>query len=371
MAKKSAPLGNSLRDRILKNTTIKETAILSESKFFNDKDKIPTAVPLINVALGGDFNGGLTPGLLMIAGPSKHFKTGFGLLTVNAFLTKYPDGIILFYDSEFGSPESYFNSYGIPTENVIHSPITDIEMLKHDIMVQLKDLTRDDKIMIIVDSIGNLASVKEIADAIEGKQVADMTRAKALKSLWRMVTPHLTIKDIPLVAINHTYKTQEMYSKDVVSGGTGGIYNANDIWIVGRQQGEKDKDKSVLGYNFTIRAEKSRFVKEGSKFNVSVTFENGINKWSGLWELGEEFGYIKPSKIPGKSQGYVLIAGSEEPTDKDAAMMSASTYKPLLESKEFQDFVREKYQLPQDGQMIALDIEVDPSTGEVFEEEVA
>jgi len=182
---------------------------------------IPTRVPMINVALSGRIDGGLTPGLTVLAAPSKHFKTAFSLLLASAFLKANPDGIILFYDSEFGTPESYFTSFGVPLESVVHTPITDIEQLKFDVMQQLSEIKRNDKIMIIVDSVGNLASKKEVEDAMKQSSAADMTRAKQLKSLFRMVTPHLTLKDIPMVVVNHVYMTQEMYSKAVVSGGTG------------------------------------------------------------------------------------------------------------------------------------------------------
>lgn len=64
----------SILDKIKKNSTIKDSAILSESKFFKKKDMIPTSVPIINVALSGRLDGGLTPGITMWAGPSKHFK---------------------------------------------------------------------------------------------------------------------------------------------------------------------------------------------------------------------------------------------------------------------------------------------------------
>jgi RecA/RadA recombinase len=358
----------SLKERILKNSTIKETALVSESKLFKEKDVVSTPVPMVNVALSGKVDGGMGPGVLMLAGPSKHFKTGYGLLIISSFLKKYPEGTILFYDSEFGSPESYFQSYGIPTDNVVHSPVTDIEMLKHDIMVQLKELSREDNVLIFIDSVGNLASVKEINDTLEGKQVADMTRAKSLKSLWRMVTPHLTIKNIPLVAINHTYKTQEMYSKDVVSGGTGGIYNSENIWIIGRQQDKTDKD-GLLGYHFVIKVEKSRYVREGSKIPITVSFGSGIDQWSGLWELAEEFGYIKPSKIQGKMQGYVTIGDAlDEPIKKDALITSKNFYQSLLQDKAFVDFIEKKYLLESDRPMFDDGDVIDSETGEVLEE---
>jgi hypothetical protein len=209
----------SLKERLIKNSTIDYTSILSESKVYNKKDMIPTPVPMINVALSGKIDGGLVPGLTVLAAPSKHFKTAFSLLMAASFLRKYPDGVILFYDSEFGTPESYFTSFGVPLESVVHTPVTDIEQLKFDAMKQLDELKRDDRVMIVIDSIGNLASKKEVDDALKQSSAADMSRAKQLKSLFRMVTPHLTLKDIPMVVVNHVYMSQEMYSKPVVSGG--------------------------------------------------------------------------------------------------------------------------------------------------------
>lgn len=210
---------SSILDRIKKNTTIKEGSVLSTSKFFNKKDMIPTSIPAINIALSGRLDGGLVPGLTMWAGPSKHFKTAFSLLMAKAYLDKYDDGIVLFYDSEFGTPQSYFDTFGIDTSRVFHTPITDVEQLKFDIMQQLAGITRGDHVIIVIDSIGNLASKKEVDDALDGKGVADMTRAKQMKSLWRMVTPHFNMKDIPCVVVNHTYKEIGLYPKDIVGGG--------------------------------------------------------------------------------------------------------------------------------------------------------
>ena len=276
----------SLLDKIRKNTTIKDTDILSKSKFFTKKDMIPTAIPAINVALSGRLDGGLTPGLTMWAGPSKHFKTAFSLLMAKSYMDKYPDSVMLFYDSEFGTPQAYFDSFGIDTERVVHTPITDVEQLKFDIMQQINAIVRDERVIIIIDSIGNLASKKEVEDALEGKSVGDMSRAKQIKSLFRMVTPHLTMKDIPMVVVNHTYKTLELYSKDVVGGGTGSYYSADNIFILGRQQ-EKEGTE-VVGYNFIINVEKSRHVREKSKIPVTVKHDGGISTWSGLLEMALE-----------------------------------------------------------------------------------
>ena len=281
---------SSLIERIKKNSTIKESDVIADSKFLNDKDLIQTSVPAVNVALSGKLDGGLTPGLTVFAGPSKHFKTAFAMLLAKAYLDKYEDGVILFYDSEFGAPQQYFDTFEIDTNRVIHSPITDIEQLKHDSMQQLNNLERGDHVMIIVDSVGNLASKKEVEDALDGKSVADMTRAKQMKSLFRMITPHLTIKDIPAIVVNHTYKEIGLFPKDVVSGGTGIYYSADNIYIIGRRQQKTGTE--ITGYEFVINVEKSRFVREKSKIPVEVSWEAGISKWSGLLDMALESGHV-------------------------------------------------------------------------------
>jgi hypothetical protein len=98
---------------------------------------VPTDVPMVNVALSGDADGGVTPGLTVLAGPSKHFKTSFALLMASAYLKQKKDAVMLFYDSEFGSPQSYFETFGIDTERVLHTPVKDVEQLKIDIVGQL------------------------------------------------------------------------------------------------------------------------------------------------------------------------------------------------------------------------------------------
>ena len=216
-SKKEVKMG--LLERIKKNSTIKESDILSKSKFFTKKDMVQTPIPALNIALSGRLDGGLTPGLTLFCGPSKHFKTMFCLILAKSYMDKYPDAPMLFYDSEFGTPQTYFESLGIDTERVVHTPITDVEQLKFDIMKQLEDIQRDERVIIVIDSIGNLASKKEVEDALNEKAVADMSRAKQIKSLFRMVTPHLTMKDIPLIAVNHTYKEIGLFPKDIVSGG--------------------------------------------------------------------------------------------------------------------------------------------------------
>ena len=351
---------NALLDKLKKNTTIKETNVLSESKLFSTKDLIQTSVPALNVALSGKLDGGLTPGLTVFAGPSKHFKTAFAMMLVKSFLDKYDDGIVLFYDSEFGAPQSYFENFGIDTGKVVHTPITDIEQLKHDIMKQVNELERKDRVMIVVDSVGNLASKKEVDDALDGKSVADMTRAKQMKSLFRMITPHLTIKDIPMVVVNHTYMEIGMFPKAIVSGGTGIYYSADNIFIIGRQQEKQGTE--VVGYNFIINVEKSRYVREKSKIPIEVTFEGGISKWSGLLDIALESGHvIKPSN------GWYQIA-TEEKKYRLNDTYNKEFWLPVLTDPTFSDWIEKRYRMAGGQMMEGENVEIlDEDVSEEYE----
>jgi len=326
-------------DKLKKNSKLKTTEILSQSKFFTDVEMTSTSVPMINVALSGSTEGGLAPGLTVLAGPSKHFKTSFALLMAGAYLDKHKDAVMLFYDSEFGSPLSYFENFGLDTSRILHTPITNVEELKFDLINQLEQIEDGDKVIVVIDSIGNLASKKELEDAIDMKSVADMSRAKALKGLFRMCTPYLTMKKVPLLAVNHTYKEIGLFPKDVVGGGTGIYYSADNIWIIGRQQDKKGTE--IQGYHFVINVEKSRYVKEKSKIPITVSWEGGVQNYSGLLDCALAGGFvIKPSN------GWYSYKDSESKVRYDETLKE-SFWQPIFEKTDFKDFLKKQYSIGQ------------------------
>lgn len=269
----------SLLEKLKKNSTIKETDVLADSKFFNDVEFAPTSVPALNIALSGSISGGLSSGSFIIAGPSRHFKTAFALVCAKAYLDKNPDAVLMFYDSEFGSPQAYFDNFGIDRNRVLHTPISSVEQLRHDISVQLEQIERKDKVIIIIDSIGNLASKKETQDALEGKDSADMTRAKVIKSLYRIITPVLKIKDIPLISICHVYQTMELYSKAIISGG---CLVAGTELIMADGSLKEIQDITVGEYVKTLQGDKPvthiwnpETLEEGKPECVRVHFDDG------------------------------------------------------------------------------------------------
>ena len=336
----------SIMDKLKKNSKVKDTSILSESKFFTEKDMVQTDVPMMNVALSGSIDGGLAPGLTVLAGPSKHFKTSFALIMASSYLQKYEDAVLLFYDSEFGSPQSYFEQFKIDTSRVLHTPVANVEQLKFDLVNQLEQLERNDKVIVVIDSVGNLASKKEMEDALNEKSVADMSRAKALKGLFRMVTPYLNMKNIPLVAVNHTYKEIGLFPKDVVSGGTGIYYSADNIWIIGRQQDKKGTE--IQGYHFIINIEKSRYVKEKSKIPISVSWEGGVQNYSGLLDCAMIGGYCtKPSP------GWYAEYGSDKKVRYEDTLKK-EFWDPIFD-KGFKKYLVEAYKIGGKNEMLNVE----------------
>jgi RecA/RadA recombinase len=329
-------------DKLKKNSKIKTAEVLADSKFFTEKDMTPTDVPMVNVALSGSVDGGLAPGLTVLAGPSKHFKTSFALLMAGAYLKKHADAVMLFYDSEFGSPQSYFEQFGIDTSRILHTPIANVEELKFDLIGQLEQIDRNDKVIIVIDSIGNLASKKELEDAINEKSVADMSRAKALKGLFRMSTPYLTMKNIPLIAVNHTYMEIGLFPKAIVGGGTGIYYSADNIWILGRQQDKKGTE--IQGYHFVINVEKSRYVKEKSKIPITVSWDGGVRKYSGLLDCALAGGYVtKPSN--GWYAAVDQTSGEIGSKVRHDATLDKSFWDPIFAETDFKDFLKKQYSI--------------------------
>ena len=343
-------------DKLKKNSKIKTTEVLSQSKFFTETDMVATNVPMVNVALSGSVEGGVTPGLTVLAGPSKHFKTSFALLMAGAYLEKKKDAVLLFYDSEFGSPQSYFEQFGIDTARVLHTPIANVEELKFDLIAQLENIDRDEDVIIVIDSIGNLASKKELEDAMNEKSVADMSRAKALKGLFRMCTPYLTMKNIPMLAVNHTYKEIGLFPKDIVGGGTGIYYSADNIWILGRRQNKTGTE--VTGYDFVINVEKSRYVKEKSKIPISVSWKGGVERNSGLLDVALAGNYIaKPSngwycKVDTKTGELV------DPKVRLSDTLTDEFWESIWKETDFADFLNSQYSITKKS-IVSMDDIVD------------
>lgn len=323
----------SLTDKILSLTKNNVYAsVFSDSELLKRKTEYaPTNVPMLNVALSGKWEGGLSSGITILAGPSRNGKTYIGLILVKAYLEKYPDAVCVFLDSELGASKMYFDRLGIDTARIIHIPLTNIEEAKFQCVKIFEGLSTNDHCMFFFDSIGNLASKKELDDAQNEKSVADMSRAKQLKSFFRIITPYVNLKNVPFVGINHTYQTTDFFPQEVMGGGTGCLLSADTVFFMGKA---KDKDgKELTGFDFKLKVHKSRCVKETKVFCLNSSFEEGIDKYSDLFEFALEKGFItSPSKgFYQKAEKYC----NEKKYRKSEFDRNDETWKDIIEDEEF------------------------------------
>jgi len=314
--------------------------IISSSSFFNKRDITITDLPILNLAFTGNVDGGMPSGLTIIAGESKSFKSALSLYCMKAYLDKHKDAVAVFYDTEGGITPDYLKSFKIDTDRVLHIPVDHIEQLKFDMVKKLEEIKKGEKVFFLVDSIGQISSKKEIDDATDEKSVADMTRAKALRSLMRLCTMQFMKKELPAIMINHVYANIGGNVPGVTMGGGGGIvYSANTVWIISKAQEKEGTD--LVGWNFTINSVKSRFVREKSKFPLLVLYEKGINKYSGLLDIALDMGFVEKPSMGWYTRP--LIEGDRKWRAKDTNC--PEFWDPLLNDEHFKDACTQKFQL--------------------------
>ena len=377
-------MSKSLADKFAKSTKLFGSGKFSKV-LKKEKKSYDTGVYGLNLAFDGDLiNGGLTQGVTCLAGKSKSFKTLFGLISCKAYLDAHPDAHMLFYDSEGGASQEYFESVGIDVDRVIYMPVMNIEELKFDLTTKMQEIresyeeakNEEDKprFVVFVDSIGNLASIKEVKDAMSDNPAADMgTRAKALKALFRIITPYFDRCEMAMIAIMHTY--DEMASmgapKQIMSGGNGPMYSSNNVFIVGKQQIKEGKD--IIGWQFILNIEKSRTIREKCKIPFEVLYGIGLDKYSGLLDIAIATGHVIKPKM-----GWYTRPNVENDKSWRRKDASCSTFwDPVLADQTFLDAVKSMYCLSGGNTLLQGKIdnmlnpgeELDEETGEILNTE--
>lgn len=279
---------------------------------------VSTGIHSLNALLSGKIVGGGIPDdrFIGIGGES---GTGKTFLALNICRNAQKEGYFIIYiDSEGNIKRNTTDAFGVdPAKFRLETirVVEDFKVYMAKLIGKLEAVRAAGmalpKTMIVLDSLGNLASKKEIDDAESGEHKADMTRAKQLKSIFRIVTAQLADLGIPLVATNHTYMTQEMYPREIFSGGTGAIYNASIILMLSKAKlktGEEDElDLGQSGIVVTAKTQKNRMAKP-KKVKFEISFVSGANPFKGLetWCTEENFkqvGVAKGKMVVDKSTG--------------------------------------------------------------------
>lgn len=147
----------------------------------------------------------------------------------------------------------------------------------------------------------------------------------------------------PVYDISVADNQQYVLENGVISHNTGSYYGADNIWILGRQQ-EKDGTE-LTGYNFIINVEKSRYVKEKSKIPISLSFEGGINRWSGLLDLAVEAGYIVKPKVGWYAKVDKETGEIGKNMRRDDFENNGEFWKELINTTDFSNWIKKKYTL--------------------------
>lgn len=260
---------------------------------------IDTGCYALNCVVGnGDIMGGVAEGKrVCFAGPSSTAKSYLAAHVVKSYLDQTPNSYVVFFETEGSSIADVVKSLKIPEERLIVLPVATVEEFKVQSVRLLDQILEDKKkdkdapnFMMVLDSIGMLGSRKEYEDAIKGDDKVDLTRQKAIKSVFRLITLKLTLSKTPLIVVAHTYQTIEMFSKNKVSGGTGLDYAADTILILTKAKEREGTDH--IGALITLNVEKSRWIPEGQKIKVLLLFKRGLYKYSSLFDIGYEEGLI-------------------------------------------------------------------------------
>lgn len=283
-------------------------SVMNQSNFSEVTEWIHTGNYHLNACVSGSlFKGWPNNRSCSVAGPS---GTGKTFLTLNSVREAINMGYnVIYYDSEAAVDKEQMEKFGIDTSKVNYQPMNTVQDFRTSITTitqKMQEIKRKGgdvpKLMIILDSAGNLATQKEIDDAASGSEKSDMTRSKVLKSIFRIIMTPLADLKIPFIFTNHTYRTQDFISRQVAGGGTGPEYAASIVLMLNKAQLKEGAEK--VGIIVTAKPDKNRFAKPHPiKFHLNFT--EGMNPYVGLeqyatWDIcGITRGTIeKGKKVP-------------------------------------------------------------------------
>ena len=254
---------------------------------------IDTGSYIFNAMVSGSIFGGVSGNkITAIAGESSTGKTFFSLAVVKNFLDNNPDGYCLYFDTEAAVNKGLLASRGIDLKRLVVVNVVTIEDFRQKALkavdIYLNTSTEDRKpCMFVLDSLGMLSTEKEIRDALDEKQVRDMTKSQLVKGAFRMLTLKLGQAKIPLLVTNHTYDVIGSYVPTKEMGGGSGLKYASSTIIYLSKKKEKS-EKEVVGNIIKAKTVKSRLSKENKEVEIRLYYDDrGLDRYYGLLELGE------------------------------------------------------------------------------------
>ena len=291
-----------------------------------DRSYISTGIYILNALLSKSIlHGGISSNrFTILAGPT---QTGKSYICLNAVRNAQKEGYnIIYIDTEFSIENSDFDMFGVDTTDpnkfilIRSNKVENLKVFLAQLLNELKKLKEKgedvSKTLFVIDSLGALASNKEIEDAIKGDNKQDMSRAKQIKSLLRIIIDDLGYLSIPLLATNHVYLTQDLFPQTIQSGGEGLNYLASTIVLLSKAKLEdKDRDEMSTGATgsiITALARKNRLAKP-KKIKFEIDHSKGCNPFKGLdafctVENFEKVGIAKVKPVVDKNTGEITYS---------------------------------------------------------------
>lgn len=279
----------SILDNISKNIPIQIEKEIKEKTFLS------TGVYLLDACLSARLLGGgiSTNRISCVAGES---GSGKSFICYSVAKNAQKNGYsIIYIDTEMSIDLEDLPAYGIDTSQdafrlIRSNKVEDVNMLLTQLLDELKEQKLGGyeipKLLIILDSLGQMASNKEKNDILEGSIKVDMSKAKALGSLFRNINSDLGFLDIPLLVANQVYQDiTSMFGGEKLRGGNGLLYSASVIGMMSKSKlktgEEDDMDLGQSGITVLFKCIKNRLAKP-KKIRFDISFVNGMNPYTGL-----------------------------------------------------------------------------------------
>jgi recombination protein RecA len=294
-------------DKFVKSSKIKglqQATVLKDSPYVNVSDWISTGSYALNKVLSGSYFKGIPSGRITgLAGPS---GCGKSFICGNCIREAQKKGYkVAVFDSENAIDNDFYDRIGVITEDLLRIPaltVNDVKNTASKMMTQFKENHPDEKLFIVIDSVTGLSTEKQLYDDVEKDSTAqDMGLfAKQIRALAKVLTHNAAMTDTPVLFTNHIWVQPAANPKAApitkMNGGEGLIYAASAIaYLRAKKEWEdvKGKGKKITGCFLTASTEKNRFVPQGAKAEIWLSFKKGMNKWYGMLDEAIEYGFIK------------------------------------------------------------------------------
>ncbi len=284
---------NSLVKHLLKESDNDLASVVSSGIVGDCSTYISTGSYSLNALLSGSMYGGVPSNkITCLAGQESVGKTFFALSIAKNFLEENKENVIVYFESEGALTTNMITERGLDPDRFIVLPVATVEEFRTQCIKMVDGLDKDTKVMMFLDSLGNLSTRKEMEDSASGSDKRDMTRAPVVRGTFRTIALKLATKNIPLIITNHTYEKVGAYVPTQEISGGGGIKYAASVIVTLRKKKFKDGTE-VLGNIIKMKLVKGRLTKEESTIEAMLDYQTGLDQYYGLVEIAEKYEIFK------------------------------------------------------------------------------